>query len=122
MDENTISNQVEAAINYKDYRPTAYIIDEIHLYINLFEEETLVSAQLQMRRNPHAQQDDSKLVLDGEELFLVGIELDDVPLDETRYTLTNKTLTLEDLPNHFTLTIRTKIFPQKNTALTDHLS
>ena len=39
-------------IYLKDYQAPEYLIDETHLTFELFEDHTLVHAQLVMRRNP----------------------------------------------------------------------
>ena len=39
-------------IYLKDYQAPDYLIDETHLTFELFEDHTLVHAQLLMRRNP----------------------------------------------------------------------
>ncbi len=39
-------------IHLKDYQAPEYLIDETHLTFELYEDRTLVHAQLVMRRNP----------------------------------------------------------------------
>ncbi len=39
-------------IHLKDYQVPDYLIDETHLTFELYEDRTLVHAQLVMRRNP----------------------------------------------------------------------
>ena len=41
-------------IHLKDYQAPDYLIDETHLTFELYEDRTLVHAQLVMRRNPAA--------------------------------------------------------------------
>ena len=73
------------AIYLKDYQAPEYLIDETHLTFELFEDHTLVHAQLVMRRNPERGAGLSEarmppLVLDGQQLELLSISLDDRPL------------------------------------------
>lgn len=50
-------------IYLKDYQVPDYLIDETHLTFELFEDHSLVHAQLVMRRNPEAGAGLPKLVL-----------------------------------------------------------
>ena len=56
----------------KDYQVPDYLIDETHLTFELFEDHSLVHAQLVMRRNPEAGAGLPKLVLDGQQLELLS--------------------------------------------------
>ena len=67
-------------IYLKDYQAPEYLIDETHLTFELFEDHTLVHAQLVMRRNPQAGSGLPPLVLDGQQLELLSLAVDDVPL------------------------------------------
>ncbi len=99
-----------------DYCPPNYFIDEIHLDIDLGEEETFVKSHMYLRRNRHA---DGKhdLKLNGEELELLAIKLDGRELADAQYVLSKDFLIIHDVPDIFTLEITTRILPQKNTAL-----
>ena len=57
------------------------------------------------------------LVLDGQELHLESISLDDKPLSNTQYELTPNHLILSNVPNSFTLSTSVRIKPQDNTSL-----
>ena len=55
-------------IYLKDYQAPDYLIDETHLTFELFEDHSLVHAQLVMRRNPERGAGLPPLVLDGQQL------------------------------------------------------
>ena len=74
-------------IYLKDYQVPDYLIDETHLTFELFEDHTLVHAQLVMRRNPEAGAGLPPLVLDGQQLELLSLSLDDQPLEAGQYQL-----------------------------------
>ncbi len=94
-----------------DYRPPAYLIDEVFLDFSLEPAATRVKAKLTVRRNgEHA----DPLVLDGDGLKTISVAVDGVPhaFDETP-----ETLTLAGLPAAFTLETEVEINPSANTAL-----
>ena len=80
-------------IYLKDYQVPDYLIDETHLTFELFEDHTLVHAQLVMRRNPDAGAGLPALVLDGQQLELLELKLDDRVLGAADYQLTDSHLT-----------------------------
>ena len=104
------------AIHLKDYRPPAYLVDSTELCFRLWEDHALVEARLRLRRNPEAQSE-SGLLLHGEELELLRLELDGRALDEGDYRRNHEQLLLDDCPARFELFIRTRIRPRDNTAL-----
>ncbi|HCC53456.1 MAG TPA: aminopeptidase N [Desulfobulbaceae bacterium] len=98
----------------KDYRPSAYLIEEVTLAVDLFEERARVCSRLLCRRNgPTA----SPLVLQGRHLVLKGIALDGVALSQEQYRLDEETLTISVVPERFVLDIETELYPQNNTSL-----
>jgi len=81
-------------IHLKDYQAPDYLIDETALTFELHEDHTLVHAQLVMRRN--AERADGTLpalVLDGQQLELLSLSMDDRELGATDYQLTDSHLT-----------------------------
>ncbi len=77
-------------IHLKDYQAPDYLIDETHLKFELFEDHSLVHAELKLRRNPERGAGLPPLLLHGQQLELLALELDgqalgadDYQLDET---------------------------------------
>ncbi|MDR8013718.1 aminopeptidase N [Ectopseudomonas guguanensis] len=101
----------------KDYQVPDYLIDETHLTFELFEDHSLVHAQLVMRRNPEAGAGLPKLVLDGQLLELLELKLDDRELSAADYTLTDSHLTLQPTQERFVVDSSVRIHPESNTAL-----
>ncbi|HYQ39821.1 MAG TPA: aminopeptidase N, partial [Pseudomonas sp.] len=101
----------------KDYRAPDYLIDETHLTFELFEDHTLVHAQLVMRRNPAAGSGLPPLVLDGQQLELLELKLDDRVLGAADYRLDERSLTLQPGAEHFVVDSTVRIHPESNTAL-----
>ncbi|WP_095155680.1 aminopeptidase N [Pseudomonas sp. Irchel 3E13] len=104
-------------IYLKDYQAPEYLIDETHLTFELFEDHTLVHAQLVMRRNPARGAGLPPLVLDGQQLELLSVVLDDRELTAADYELSDSHLTLQPGAEQFTLDTSVRIHPESNTAL-----
>ncbi|SEI22836.1 aminopeptidase N [Pseudomonas asplenii] len=104
-------------IYLKDYQAPEYLIDETHLTFELFEDHTLVHAQLLMRRNPSRGAGLPPLVLDGQLLELLSVSLDDRELAASDYQLDENHLTLHPASATFTVDTSVKIHPESNTAL-----
>jgi len=104
-------------IYLKDYQAPEYLIDETHLTFELFDDHSLVHAQLVMRRNPARGAGLPPLVLDGQLLELLSVQLDDTELSAADYQLTPDHLTLHPQAESFTVDTSVRIHPETNTAL-----
>jgi hypothetical protein len=104
-------------IYLKDYQAPEYLIDETHLTFELFEDHSLVHAQLVMRRNPERGPGLPPLVLDGQQLELLSVTLADQELSAAQYQLTENHLTLQPTSTTFTVDTSVRIHPETNTAL-----
>ncbi|GIK87541.1 MAG: aminopeptidase N [Betaproteobacteria bacterium] len=102
-----------------DYRPPAFVVDEVAMEVDLDADATRVSATLRFRRNPGAVPGDrgKPLVLDGEQQTDVSAELDGVALAAPRAELAPGRLTIHEPPSAGTLTVRSTIAPSRNVAL-----
>jgi aminopeptidase N len=106
-----------AAIRLADYRPADFAIDSVELDFILHPTATRVCARLTLRRNP-AGTPDAPLVLDGDDLILLGVKLDGQALGPGEYEATPDRLTLTAVPDApFTLEIDTELNPSGNTQL-----
>ncbi|WP_342245589.1 aminopeptidase N [Pseudomonas sp. OTU5201] len=104
-------------IYLKDYQAPEYLIDETNLTFELYEDHTLVHAQLVMRRNPARGEGLPPLVLDGQQLELLSLSMDDRELGAADYQLDDSHLTLQPVSKAFTLDSTVRIHPETNTAL-----
>ncbi|MEM7466318.1 MAG: aminopeptidase N [Pseudomonadota bacterium] len=100
----------------KDYAPPPYWCPEITLDVDIQNEYTIVTGTLLLEKNDHATAWD-RLSLDCDELELLEIYVDGHPLEEERFELRDKSLTLLDPPASFELKTVVKILPEKNTQL-----
>ena len=104
-------------IHLKDYQVPDYLIDETHLTFELFEDRTVVHAQLVMRRNPEAGAGLPPLRLDGQDLELLSLSINDRQLGLGDYEIGEESLTLQPDAANFTLDSTVVIHPESNTAL-----
>ena len=102
-----------------DYRPPAFVVDDITLEFDLDPDATDVAATYAFRRNPAALAGDRRapLKLDGEQQARLRVILDGCPLPRDRIGVDAASLTIRDAPDQGTLTIRTQIAPSRNAAL-----
>lgn len=103
-------------IYLKDYQPSAYLIDTVELRFELDAENTRVINQMQIRRNPDVEPGED-LVLDGEELELLAVNLNGRLLIDDAYEVNETELRLADPGQAFSLEIETRIHPASNFAL-----
>ncbi len=104
-------------IRLEDYRPSGFLIDNVHLDIILHPTETRVVSTMTLRRNP-AGRATAPLVLDGDEIVMRDIWLDGELLPTSAYQATPQALTLATVPERpFELTIETILDPTANTKL-----
>ncbi|WP_412478865.1 aminopeptidase N [Azonexus sp. IMCC34839] len=96
----------------KDYTPPAYWIDRVDLDFDIAAGQTTVSATLAMRRNPAVAP--QPLVLDGDELETLSVAVDG---QNRAFSATPTKLSIDGLPDAFTLHTVVRINPDKNTCL-----
>ncbi len=112
-----MANENSSTVFRKDYSASNYLIENIDLLFELFEEKTIVSAKTHFFKNKQGESSKSHLVLSGEELLLLSIKMDGATLASGRYYVDDKTLTILDPPSSFVLEITTELEPSKNTSL-----
>jgi aminopeptidase N len=104
-------------IYLKNYQPTPYAIEQVHLKFDLKPEKTVVTSHLHMMPRVSAP-DAAPLIFDGEKIDLVSIAIDGVELLPEHYVVTPSTLTIAKVPQvAFTLHIVTHCAPLHNTEL-----
>jgi len=99
------------------YRGPAYRIDAADLAFDLGETETIVEARLALVRAADGTRGDVPLVLDGEDLELLGLAIDGRALAPSEYQVGDEGLTIFAPPARFELQTRVRIHPETNTRL-----
>ena len=97
-----------------DYRPSEFTIESTALTFELHETETLVTNVMSICKLKSGA---ASLSLQGEQLILKSILLNDNELNSDNYRVDEQSLTIETELDTFTLTIVTQINPLENTSL-----
>ncbi|NVJ67998.1 MAG: aminopeptidase N [Gammaproteobacteria bacterium] len=101
----------------KDYQVSNFLIESVQLTFELYSDYSLVTSELSIQRNPDSDNVSSELKLDGVELELLEIYLDNQVLREKDYQISDSHLVILDCPDSFSLKTKVKIYPDKNTSL-----
>ncbi|WP_105402812.1 aminopeptidase N [Neorhizobium sp. T7_12] len=105
-------------VHLADYRPTDFVLERVDLTFELDPTNTKVDARLIFHRRQGVDPS-APLVLDGDELTLSGLLLDQNEVPAAQYDATPESLTIRDLPADapFEITVTTFINPEANTQL-----
>ncbi len=101
----------------KDYKVPEYLIDETELYVSLDENITSIKTTLKIRKNPESSENSKTLVLNGEDIELKVVHLNNKTLDKSDYSVDEKLLKIPNVPDEFELTIVNTLHPETNTSL-----
>jgi aminopeptidase N len=113
-----MKTDVPHPIYLKDYALPSFLIQKTELDIALHPTETRVRSKLSVTPNPAARGKPGALKLDGEMLKLLRVAIDGKSLDQSRYKVTAKDLTVEAPPKGpFEIEIDTLCDPEANKAL-----
>ena len=111
-----MNDTVPGTIYLKDYTPPPYLVKEIELEVEIFSSYTQIKSRLDILRDEKVC-DNRPLKLNGVDLELIAVSLNDITLSEDKYDCTSEYLTLENLPESFVLETVVRIRPQDNTRL-----
>ncbi|RVI90426.1 aminopeptidase N, partial [Sinorhizobium meliloti] len=105
-------------VHLENYRPTDFVLERVDLTFELDPRETKVEARMIFHRREGVSPS-APLVLDGDELTMTGLLLDQVAVPGTLYEATDDTLTIRGLPEAapFEITVTTALSPETNTKL-----
>jgi aminopeptidase N len=105
------------ALRRSDYRPPAFLIENVELRFDLDPAATAVRSRLAVRRNPAHADPTAPLRLDGEALTLISASLDGERLSANRAIEDNGALVISGVPERCVIDIETRIAPDANTEL-----
>ncbi|MDG1859438.1 MAG: aminopeptidase N, partial [Emcibacteraceae bacterium] len=94
-----------------DYKKPDFNIETVDFNFDLHDDVTHVTSRMRITRQGSS---NAALVLDGKDMTLISVALNGENVD---YTLGEETLTIENVPDEFELTIINDIDPASNTAL-----
>lgn len=112
-----VQEQEPETFRLADYRPPAWWVDSVALTVDLDPDASRVRAELTVRPNPEAGAPQEPLALDGRELTLASVAVDETPLSPEQYRLQDERLILPTVAGPASVTVETIINPQANTAL-----
>jgi aminopeptidase N len=111
---NDLQEHAAGLIRLADYRAPAWHVESIEMDFDLGIDTTELTTRLRLRRDP-AQ--DLPLRLDGENLELLSIMLDDRPLSTDAYRYVDQRLEVDGVKDGSVLETRVHLQPAANTAL-----
>ena len=94
------------------YQPPVFSVNSVFLDVDLHDDHALIKNRMQLIR-----QHPGVLRLNGDELTLVSIHVNDKPLKDTEYHLDGADLIIKTLADALIVTVVTRITPQDNTTL-----
>ncbi len=94
----------------KNYVAPSFEINNVNLHFNLHETATIVTSKIQFKKLTA----DSDLVLNGENLKLISIQLNEKMLATADYETTDEHLTIFNVPTEFQLQIQVEVNPTEN--------
>jgi len=100
-------------IYLKDYQAPNYLITNVDLKFDIFEDKTIVTQNSKVKRS-ECMGPNCELHLNGENLKLIELTINGEKCD---YSIGNDLLSISSLPNEFELKIITEIEPHNNKAL-----
>lgn len=101
-----------STVYLKEYQSPTFLVDNIALEFDLYDDHVLVTSTLQLLR-----QKEGALHLLGDELELIDLQMDNKPMKPSDYRLQEGNLVIESCPDVFKLRVVTQIYPQNNTQL-----
>lgn len=105
-------------IYLKDYRQSDYLIDDIDLEFDIYEEKTIVTTVINFFKNPETQS--NEFHLNGQELEIKSLDINGKILTNSDYRYDNDKLFIHDIESfgeRFKFKSVVSIDPQSNTAL-----
>ncbi|MCM2354232.1 MAG: aminopeptidase N [Pseudobdellovibrio sp.] len=100
-----------ARIYLTDYKAPDFQIKDIHLYFNLHETQTVVTAKMNFAKSTAAK---DLVLTGGEHVKLLSLSINGEKLAATRYQVEGETLTIKDVPSEFLLESQVEINPEAN--------
>ena len=104
--------EADQTVYLKDYQKPSFLVDSIHLDIQVYDEHSQVDAVLELTR-----QTEGDLVLLGRDLELKSLVLNGQQLSQEQYVLDAEQLVIRNAPNQIKLETSVIIHPESNTQL-----
>ncbi len=112
MKKSTVSKTVYR----ENYKPYPWVLENVKLGFEICPEFTRVNSEIHMNRNPAAEPD-SDIRLDGQQMELMSVLLNDRVLQHSEFTQDADSLCIHNAPDSCSLKIEVRIKPHENTTL-----
>lgn len=99
----------------KDYQKPDYLVDELSLNFDLFEDKAIVTSKLSLSKSPESAA--AQVILFGEKLKLIELRINGDIWTSEKFDSDDKQLTFEAPAEKFTVEIVTEIYPAENKTL-----
>ncbi|AGF49068.1 aminopeptidase N [Candidatus Kinetoplastidibacterium galati] len=103
-------------VNLKDYKPYPYLIDRIDLQFDLNLKVSKVINTMYVERKSGFE-DCNNIILQGEEIKLLDISVNDIILDDNQYIIRENILIIKNIPSKSFIKITSECFPDKNFSM-----
>ena len=104
--------EADQTVYLKDYQKPSFVVDSIDLNIQVYDDQTRVTAKLVMQR-----QTAGDLVLLGRDLKLKSISVNGQQLSESDYSVDTEQLVIANAPDQALVETVVEIHPESNTQL-----
>jgi aminopeptidase N len=107
---------VNKVIYRKDYKAYPWVVNQLNLHFDIGGETTIVRAEMDFQLKDGAG-DVQDIILNGSDLHLVSLTLNDRVLTDSEYVIEGETLTIPEAPKSSVLKTEVRIHPASNSAL-----
>jgi aminopeptidase N len=102
----------------KDYKPSDFLIETIHLTVDIFDDKSVVSSEMKVKKRKELAGQKVNLELNGEGMELLSLKMNGEPLPNVKFQVSSDKLVILNVEkDEFVLEIQNKIDPKNNSAL-----
>lgn len=102
----------------KDYKPSDFLIETIHLTVDIFDDKSVVSSEMKVKKRKELAGQKVNLELNGEGIELLSLKMNGEPLPNVKFQVSSDKLVILNIEkDEFVLEIQNKIDPKNNSAL-----
>jgi aminopeptidase N len=112
----SLKDAAPVTIHLKDYQKPSYDIETVDLEFQLDLEKTIVKNTMKIKRTEGFDAS-APLELFGEDMDFLGLKVNGKEIEASDFELGEKTLSIKNLPDTFTLEVENQINPKENTIL-----
>src|SRR3954453_13633314 len=105
-------------IYLKDYKPSDFFIESIHLTVDISEDHSIVTSEMKIKKREELRGQKVNLELNGEGMELLSLKLNGEIVSSDKFQVSSDKLVILNVhQDEFTLEVQNKIDPKNNSAL-----